>query len=122
MEIFEILDEDYLLRRIPVDNPNYIKPDGNITSFAFKPKKGLDEISVNLKKLTSYRDSVLDDAKFKLVQLTAVVVRQNNLDCNHSPEPDNYSHSSIKGNFINSASKNMARNSVLLEASMDFNN
>jgi len=122
MEIIEIVDEDYLLRRIPVDNPNYLKPDGNITSYAFKPKKGLDEISVNLKKLTSYRDSVLDDAKFKLVQLTAKAVRQNNLDCIHSPEPDNYSHSSIKGNFSNSACKNMARNSVFLEASMDFNN
>ncbi|MBV6477747.1 MAG: hypothetical protein HGGPFJEG_00491 [Ignavibacteria bacterium] len=120
MEIVEILDNDYLIRRIPLNNPDYLKPDGTICSYAFKPKKkSLNEISVNIKKLTTYIESVIDSESFGLLQLTAKVIRENSLDCIHSPESTNYSHASVKGQFTNSVCKNLAKSSNLINES-DF--
>jgi hypothetical protein len=40
MEIVPILDNDYVFRRLPRNNPSFIKPDGSITSAAFKTRRG----------------------------------------------------------------------------------
>ncbi len=115
MELIEILDEDFLLRRIPKDNPNYVKPDGTISSYSFKPRgKAVNEISVNIKHLTNYKDSIIDESKFILVQLLAGIPRENGLICVHSPEASNYSHASVAGNFTNSVSRVLARSSVFV--------
>lgn len=117
MELIEILDEDLLLRRIPKDNPNYVKPDGTISSYSFKPaRKDLNEISVNIRRLTNYKDSVIDESKFTLVQLLARIPRENGLNCVHSPENSNYSHASVSGNFTKPVCRTLARNSVFVEA------
>ncbi len=116
MELIEILDEDLLLRRIPKDKPNYIKPDGSISSYSYKPaSKHQNEISVNIKRLTNYNDSIIDESKFLLVQLLASIPRENGLNCVHSPEESNYSHASITGNFTNSVCRILARSSVLVD-------
>jgi hypothetical protein len=47
MEIVQIGNEDFLLRRVPIQ-PSYIKPDGSISSFAVTLKKGEDGISTDL--------------------------------------------------------------------------
>lgn len=112
----DILDDDYLLRRIPRNNPDYIKEDGTICSYAFKPPgKNINEISVNIKRLTTYNDTVINKDDFCLAQIQASVVRNNNLTCVHKPEEDNYSHASITGEFKNSVCKNLARSSEIIK-------
>ena len=114
MEIVQIGNEDFLLRRIPVF-PSYIKADGTITSFAFSLKKGEDGISTDLERLADYNVSILDKSKFRLARINAGYIRNDindGLDCIHSPLPENYAHSLITSNtgkITDSKSRAMAR-------------
>jgi hypothetical protein len=74
MEIVQIENEDFLLRRIPI-SPSYIKPDGSISSFAFTLKKGEDGISTDLERLADNEKSILDRTKFRLAKINAGYIR-----------------------------------------------
>ena len=112
MKLFDrvnITDEDHLLKRVPFRNPSFIKPDGRVTSFAFKPKKGEDGLSVDIERLTNYNASILDPEYFQLYFIIAGFVNKLGLDCVHSPLEDNYVHALIVGNFTNSICSELAR-------------
>jgi len=119
MEIVQIGNEDFLLRRIPAF-PNYIKPDGSITSFAFSLRKGEDGISTDLERLANRDVSVLDRTKFRLARVNAGLIRNDindGLDCIHSPLPENYAHSLItsqSGKITDLKSRAMARNAAIV--------
>lgn len=105
----EIKDEDFLLRRVPCTDPNYIKDDGSLTSFAFTPRKqDTDGLSVDIERLTTPAKSVLDRSKFRLFKLQAHFLKQVNLTCIHKPETDNYAHALIQGGFTRSICKKLA--------------
>ena len=114
MEAVSIGNEDNLLRRIPI-LPNYIKPDGSLSSFAFSLRKGEDGISTDLERLTNHQTSVLDRTRFRLARINAGVIRNkinDGLDCIHNPLPENYAHSLIvsqTGKITDSKSRMMAR-------------
>ena len=112
MKLFDhviIADEDHLLRRVPFRNPSYIKPDGRVTSFAFKPKREEDGLSVDIERLTDFKASILNPEYFQLYFIIAGFVSELGLDCVHSPLEDNYAHALIVGNFTNSICSKLAR-------------
>ena len=119
MEIVQIGNEDFLLRRIPV-YPPYTKPDGSTSSFAFSLKKGEDGISTDLERLADKDKSILDRAKFRLAKINAGYIRNeinDGLECIHNPLPENYAHSLIiskTGKISESKSRAMARNAVIV--------
>ena len=119
MEIVQIGNEDFLLRRIPV-YPPFTKPDGSISSFAFTLKKGENGISTDLERLADKDKSVLDKTKFRLAKINAGFIRNeinDGLDCIHNPLPENYAHSlitSLTGKISASKSRDMARNAVIV--------
>ncbi len=119
MEIVQIGNEDFLLRRIPI-SPNYIKPDGSITSFAFSMRKDEDGISTDLEKLADPKVSILDRTRFRLARINAGFIRNqinDGLDCIHNPRPDNNAHSLITSNtkkISDSKSRVMAKAAVLI--------
>lgn len=104
-------DEDNLLRRVIFTDPNYIRPDQTLTSFAFTPRKlnGVQEnLSVDVERLTSYATSIVDRFNYRLYAVTALQVRQVGLDCEHDPLPDNYAHALIVGNISRSRARQLA--------------
>ena len=103
-----IHDEDALLRRAPHTDPNFIKPDGTVSSFAFTPRKGEDVLSVNIERCTTYEATILDRTRYRLFALLAAEPRSLGLECRHDPKPDNYAHALITGNFTKSISKQLA--------------
>jgi hypothetical protein len=119
MEIVSIKNEDFLLRRIPI-NPSYIKPDGSITSFAFSLKKDENGISTDLERLTTHDISISDKTKFRLAKISAGFIRNevnDGIDCKHDPIPDNYAHAlivSLSGKISDSKSRRMSRNAVIV--------
>jgi hypothetical protein len=110
-----IRPEDGLLRRIPLYNPSYFKPDNSISSLAFKPRKvDLGGLSVDLERLTTHQRAILDKRKFRLARLEARVPFSLGLNCIHSPTEDNQAHSLIQGNFTNQVSRQLATSARLL--------
>ena len=108
-----IEDTDKLLRRIPFTNPSYIKPDGSITSLAFKPKKGDDGLSVNIARRTTYEASVLDRSRFRLYGVQAAFPRGLGLECVTDPLPENPAHALIKGNITDAVSRKLSHHAEL---------
>lgn len=109
MEPLELIhDEDNLLRRVPHTDPNYIKPDGTVSSFAFTPKKDEDGLSVNIERFTTYQDTIQDRSRFRLYALPAVEPRMLGLECLHAPLPDNYAHALVTGHFTKGISRQLA--------------
>ena len=105
-----IAPDDFLLRRIPFTDPNYIRDDNTVTSFAFKSKKNQDGLSVNLERLTDYQKSIQDRTRFRLYKLKVeFVLSLGDLDVKHNPQPDNYAHCLITGNITNSKASAMSR-------------
>ena len=112
-----IFDEDFLLRRVPGADPRYIKDDNSISSFAFSKKKDEDGLSVNLERLTTYENSILDRTRFRLYRIQAGFVRSlEGLDTVHDPLPDNDSHSLIVGNITKSKAGAMSREAKLISS------
>jgi hypothetical protein len=95
MVIVPILDSDNVFRRVPKYNPNYIKPDGSVTSLAFKTKRGEDGLSVDLERFSTVEKSILDSSKFALYSLNVGIIRQikpDKMDVEHNPQEDNEAH------------------------------
>lgn len=108
-EIVKIDDDDFLLRRVPFTDPNYIKQNGTITSFAFSPRKqDTNGLSVDIEKLTSYKKSVIDRTKFRLYRLQAYIPKSHGLECVHDPESENSAHALIQGGFTRAICKKLA--------------
>ena len=109
--VCEIKDEDYVLRRVPID-PTYRKPDGSITSFAFRPKRNEDGLSVDIESLSNYHQATLGNSRFRLFRLNVGQIRHDindGLDVIHDPLVDNYAHALITGNISKSKSLSLVQ-------------
>ncbi len=123
MELVQISNEDYFLRRVPTI-PSYIKQDGSISSLSFKSKRGADGLSGDAESLIkSYEDAILrQQNKYRLLKLNVGVIRNkinDGLDVIHNPiandpdpnVPDNPAHCLIIGNITDSKAKQLLQNS-----------
>lgn len=105
-----ISDNDILLRRVPI-TPTHIKQDGTITSAAFNlSSNDKDGLSVDVKRLTTYEASVIDENKFRLYSIAANIPRDLGLECIHNPVNGNCAHALIvRGELSKSQFKKMAK-------------
>ena len=111
----EILNQDNILRRVPTYLPDFFKPDGSVTSAAFKLKRDEDGLSVDLARLSTFSNSILDKEKFKLFQLNVGDIRSQNynqLDVVYNNKPENNAHCLIVGDIKTNDSRKMARTCV----------
>lgn len=115
MEIVQISDVDNIFRRVPTDRPNYIKPDGTITSLAFSTKRGEDGLSVDLERLTTPQNTIQDRTRFRLRRIYVGIVKNeinDGLDVIHNPVQGNIAHSLITGNITGSKQKQLVKHSA----------
>jgi len=109
----DILETDDLLRRVRFTDPNYIRPDLTITSFAFTPRKinGVPEngISVDISRLTTYDRAIVDRLSFRLYAVKVSSVRAIGLDCQCDPIDQNEAHALIVGDLNKSACRLLAK-------------
>ncbi len=112
----KIHHEDRLLRRVWYPDPSYVRDDMTVTSLAFKLRKNKGEtgLSVDIERLTTHQNSIVDAARFRLFVLRAADVRSIGLDCIHKPEPNNYAHAEIVGEITSSASGKLAKQATYL--------
>lgn len=106
-----IYDKDNLLRRVIFTNPNFVRPDQTVTSFAFTPRKidgTAESLSVDLERLTTYESSIKDRFSYRLYSLTALQIRNIGLNCEHHPIDGNDAHSLIVGDVSRSKAKQLA--------------
>lgn len=114
MEDVLISDDDNVLRRVPTFLPNFIKPDGTISSLAFSKKRDEDGLSVDLERLTTLEITVQDRSRFRLRRINVRVVRtdiNDGLDVVHNPIGDNNAHCLIIGNITGSKQKQLVMKS-----------
>lgn len=110
--IQEIKTTDKLLRRCRFADPSYVRDDLTVTSFAFKLRKSETDLSVDIERLTTYKQSIKDILQYRLFSILASQIREAGADCIHKPEPDNYAHAEITGNITNSVSSKLAKAAV----------
>ena len=114
-EVRQIEDDDELYRRIA---PSFFKMDGSISSSAYKLNGRPDkEISVNLAYLTTVEKTLQDRPNFGVGSLIARSPRDIGLDVVHDPQvnPDNESHSLIKGARTNEHCSRLAKATSVLK-------
>jgi hypothetical protein len=118
MENVQIFDEDNLLRRVPSNNPSYIKPDKTISSFAFSKKRDEDGVSVDLERLTDYHTAIIDSSRFRLLKINVEVIVKKINDglsveynpiFNHPTLADNKAHCLICGNISDNKKKQLVK-------------
>jgi hypothetical protein len=111
-----VLDTDDLLRRVIFTNPNFVRPDLTVTSFAFSPRKigGVPEsgVSVDISRLTSYERSIVNRLNYRLYSIKASQVRQIGLECEHHPLEGNEAHALIIGDLKTSNCRKLAQGAV----------
>ena len=93
----EIKNNDTLLRRVPYKDPKYIKDDGSLSSLAYTPRNQDRGLSVNIERLTTYKESILNIRRFRLFAHKAIQFRELNLECEHDPLPENNAHALVVG-------------------------
>lgn len=103
-----IHESDRLLRRIQFLDPNFIKPDGTPSSASFSLRKGENGLSVDLERLTTYEKSISDKFRFRLFSIEASETKSLGLENRHNPQPENYAHTLIIGDFSRSISRKLA--------------
>ncbi|MGB4840980.1 MAG: hypothetical protein WBP08_18375 [Saprospiraceae bacterium] len=104
-----ISDDDYVLRRVPTFLPNFIKPDGSVSSLAFSKKRDEDGLSVDLERLTTPAVTIIDRSRFKLRRINVGIVRNDindELDVIYNPITHNLAHCLIVGNITGSNKSN----------------
>lgn len=104
----DILESDFLLRRLPLNNPDFTKPDGSFCSNAFKLNKNAEGLSVDLLRISNYEVSILDPKKYFLVKVPVTLITELNLECVHDPTTENPAHCLIRGMVTKSVSKKLA--------------
>lgn len=91
-------NDEILLRRAYRTDKKYRDPVGRPTSRAFSPRpKDEGKLSVDIERLTTYKDSILDPIKFILYQFPSSLAFSLGLDCTYDPLPHNTAHSLITG-------------------------
>lgn len=118
--VLPVLDEDYVLRRVPTFLPNYIKPDGTISSLAFNLKKNEDGLSVDLERLSSFEKATLGRTDFRLLKLNCGEIRNeinDGIDVIHNPVEGNYAHSLITGKITRRKQKQLVKISKEIDES-----
>ncbi len=108
--IIELKKEDNLLRRAFYKDPNYVREDMTVTSFAFKLRKNETGLSVDIERLTTYEQSIINADRFRLFAVTVGVIQLIGLDCEHKPLENNYAHAEITKVKSNSHSSLLAKN------------
>ncbi|QQS28037.1 MAG: hypothetical protein IPM47_14310 [Sphingobacteriales bacterium] len=106
----QIYDEDNVLRRVPTFLPNYVKPDGAISSLAFRLRNGENGLSVDLERLSSFSKATLGRSDFRLLKLNVGQIRNyinDGLDVISDPLEDNNAHSLITGNLTKGKQKQL---------------
>jgi hypothetical protein len=103
-----ISESDRLLRRVQFLHPNFIKPDGTPSSSSFSIKTGENGLSVDLERLTTYEKSILDKNRFRLFFLNTSATVNLGLKNIHDPQPENYAHTLIVGNFSRSVCRQLS--------------
>lgn len=114
-EVRQIEDDDELYRRIA---PSFFKENGTISSSAYKLHGHPDrEISVNLAYLTTIDKTLQDRPNFGVGSLFARSPRNIGLEVVHDPQvnPDNESHSLIKGACTNEHCSRLAKATNVLK-------
>lgn len=117
----EIFNEDHLLRRIPTHLPNYIKPDGTISSLAYSKKRHDDGVSVDIERLSSFQKAILGEKRYRLLRINVGIIRNtinDGLQVVHNPIPDNDAHCLITGNITEGKRKLLLKHSE--EVKHDF--
>lgn len=112
--IDEITTEDRLLRRAFFADPQYVRDDMTVTSFAFKLRKNEEGLSVDIERLTTYEKSISDVNRFRLFAVKAGDVRALELKCEHKPIEGNYAHAEIYGTNVNKKSSQLARLAIYI--------
>lgn len=114
VEIYQIKENDNLLRRVP-KRPPYIN-DGKISSAAFKPSKRdkgeNNGLSVDIENLTTYQKSIINENEYNLYKISAEIPLKMGLECKHDPIINNDAHALIIGN-INDKNARLLKNSAL---------
>jgi hypothetical protein len=113
MPDYHITREDFLLRRFPIsDDPRYalffkeVNGKKIPSSAAFKTKPNEDGLSVNIKSITSdTMQFVQDPTLFDYVEFSAAIPLDNNFECRHNPQTNNYGHALIVGDTNKLAKK-----------------
>lgn len=108
----QIYDEDNVLRRVPTFIPNYIKPDGTVSSLAFRLRKGEDGLSVDLERLSSFSKATLGRNDFRLLKVNVGQIRNDindGIDVILDPIEDNEAHSLITGNITKGKQKQLVK-------------
>jgi len=98
-----------------VVDPRYIKPDGSVSSFGFSPKPNEEGLSVNIERLTTYKNSIVDIKRFRLFALQYDYIKNLELDCIHDPINDNYAHALIVGSINRRVSRALAAHAIRID-------
>lgn len=108
----QIYDKDNVLRRVPTFLPNYIKPDGSVSSMAFRLRKGEDGLSVDLERLSSFSQATLGRSDFRLLRVNVGQIRNDindGLDVIPDPIEGNDAHSLITGKITKGKQKQLVK-------------
>jgi hypothetical protein len=95
-----VADGEHLLRRAYRKDKKYVHPTTGLpTSRAFAPSpKDEGKLSVDIKSLTNFTDSIKDEQRFRLFGLMVSVVYKLKLKCTYDPVlPENPAHAIITG-------------------------
>lgn len=95
----KVSEAEWLLRRVyRIDRKCTDKVTGMPNSRAFAPRpKDEGKLSVNIKSLSNYIESIVDESKYRLFSIRASVVYKLMLSCTYDPLPDNIAHALVSG-------------------------
>lgn len=95
----KVSESEWLLRRVyRHDRKHTDRTTGLPNSRAFAPRpKDEGKLSVNIKSLSSYLESIVAERNFRLFMFSASVVYKLKLSCIYDPLPDNNAHALVSG-------------------------
>lgn len=95
----KVSESEWLLRRGYRHDRKYTdRNTGLPNSRAFAPRPKDDgKLSVNIKSLSNYIESIVDEHKYRLFAFSASVVYKLELSCIYDPLPDNTAHALVSG-------------------------
>ena len=106
MKVENIHDEDELYRRIWRD---HFKPDGSVSSAAFQNTTNTFDMSVDLGRLTTPEKTAMGRFDLGVAKFSAKLARQFEQDVFHDPVPENYAHSTVRGQKSRSVRRHFAK-------------
>ena len=113
-KIIPLNNEERFLRRAIFTDPNYVRDDMTVTSFAFKLRKGEPGLSGDIESMTTYEKSITNIEKYRLFAVLVGEIRAIGLDCEHKPEEKNYAHAEIIGDNSNPVRSKLAKSAVYI--------